>query len=773
MTEKIVLQYVEIDLTPCGLTYGVYPCTAQLGVTGTYKCYNSPATCQVPQAFSATTPKTHRFSVPSEDLPRDIDCIPNILKIDVRSQEIKPGESMGTRESVTVTFQNHKHNDSGFDNYLSDRGFNTFNNGTFWGKFFARWPNLQGKPLRLIYGEPGQTLEEMETFNYFIEETRGPDFAGKVQIIAKDALKFLDGKKGQAPSVSGGRLLSAITNSDTSATLTPTGIGDSEYPASGTATIGDEIVTFTRSGDTLTLSARGLYGSDQEEHDADETVQIALVYTAEDPADIVNDLIFNYTDTPASYADLTNWQNETASYYGRLLSAIIVRPMPVRELVSELIEHANLLIYTDVKEEKIKLSVLRPKTAVANFTEDNVNENTFKFVNDESKRINAIWIYYGQRNPLRKLDEDGNFKSIVAEYDDDPVKALEDLPLAIREIRSRWILNSNRAAAEQLQTDLLNRYGETPGEMGFRVPHTYPLTIGNTITLKSRIFEDAQGTQETTPRSAIITQLEKSAEYYTGKAIYFNFRLQDVTTRTILIDESQRDFNLRTAHDLIYQEPQEYDTVNVIISEGVIIGATSYLDFFGNIIANNAFDVGSWPANVAINITNLGRVQGVAGYGAVMSWTWFSTEYIATYQSPATDGGNAFYTRYPVSIDNTDGEIWGGGAGAGVAIPARTTFQTQPLSMWGGCGQGDAPISGYSYRPGYASTSEAPGAPAATKGATGGGPGQDGNDGVDYYPFYSGFGASARLGATAGTAVDGDSYITWAAVGDIQGNQIN
>ena len=45
MNDTKRLQYVELVLRPCGLTYGESPCEAELGVTGEFKCYNSPRTC--------------------------------------------------------------------------------------------------------------------------------------------------------------------------------------------------------------------------------------------------------------------------------------------------------------------------------------------------------------------------------------------------------------------------------------------------------------------------------------------------------------------------------------------------------------------------------------------------------------------------------------------------------------------------------------------------------------------------------------------------------
>jgi hypothetical protein len=741
-----LLEYVEIDVTRCQLTYGAAPCAAAVGVTGEFKCYNSPATCQDPANYSAGT-KTFRFAKPTADLPVNIDARPNLQNIRIRAQEVKPAESLGTRESVTVSFQNHRDSDAGYDPYLSSRSFNPYTRGTHWGKFIARWPNLQGYALRVIRGALGQSISEMEARHYYIESTTGPDIQGKFSITAKDALKFLDGKKAQAPVASSGRLATAITATDTSLTLEPAGIGDLEYPASGNASIGDEYVSFTRSGDTVSLTGRGLKGSEQDAHDEGETFQIALVYASQDPADIIDDLIFNYTDTAATYRDLAAWQSETTNFYGRLLSADIAKPTPVKDLVSELIQQVGLLIYTDIVSEKIRLKVLRQGTPTLAVTDDNHIAGSLKFIQDEEQRINAIYTYYGQKNPLENLDEDKNYKSIVAQYDDDQVKALENLPLSIRKIRSRWITNNNRPAAEQINDSTIERYGDTPGMCSLRLPFNKPVSLGSPITLKSRLFEDSQGS-ERAAQSAIVTSIERSEAAYNLKAQLFKFRPSASAPgsgeRTILIDENVFNLNLRETHDLIYTAPSSGDVVSVFVSSGTLVGSDT-----GGV---PAFDVGDWPTGVTINITVNGRIQGMGGQGAGYLKNTELGETIET-SNPAGNGELAFYTRYPVNIDNQGG-IWGGGGGGGVSGSSEPSATAS-----GGGGAGYQAGSG-----GGTATTTSGGSGTGTNGATGHAGGDPGQAGVN---------GNIEAGGAAGNAIDGNSHITFTNTGDIRGAQVN
>lgn len=262
------LTYVEIDLDFCGNTYGVYPCTASIPTTGERKCYNTLRTCQDIGNFVPET-TTMRFAVPSSYLPKDIECIPNIVDISFIPGIVSLGEGLGQRATLTVTFKDHPHSDAGFnkDPYLSERGWDAFKRGTFWGKFRARYPYVQGRNLRVYRGELGQTLAEMEVRHYVMESCDGPTASGAFTIVAKDILKLVDNSRALAPAPSSGYLLSPITAADTGCRLTPSGVG-SEYPEIGWANLGgNEIVRFIKMETTqnadclLALHFNGTNGS--------------------------------------------------------------------------------------------------------------------------------------------------------------------------------------------------------------------------------------------------------------------------------------------------------------------------------------------------------------------------------------------------------------------------------------------------------------------------------------------------------------------------------
>ncbi|HEY4720252.1 MAG TPA: hypothetical protein VII92_00280, partial [Anaerolineae bacterium] len=234
LTDSIpVITVIEIDVPRCVLTYSEAPCTAALGITGQKKCFNTVRTCQDRENFTPET-FTLRFTKPSaQTFP---DSIPSAQSVKVTPAVLDPGRSLGQRESATVRFEDHPHSDVGLDKYVDERDYNPFTQGTFWGKFRARYPALRGQALRIYRGEFTDDISELERWHYIIEAA---NLDGQLySVVAKDALKMLDGDRAQAPQLSRGELLADITSTDMTLTLTPTGIGDIDYPASGKGAIG-------------------------------------------------------------------------------------------------------------------------------------------------------------------------------------------------------------------------------------------------------------------------------------------------------------------------------------------------------------------------------------------------------------------------------------------------------------------------------------------------------------------------------------------------------
>lgn len=726
MTELRRLEFFELVLPRCTRTYGSSPCTAAIGTTGDYKCYNSPATCQDHANYEAGE-QVVRWAVPTEDLPVDYDYIPSIINTTQRAQEIKPGESLGTRESFTVSFFDHAHNDVIFDPYIDDREFNPYVVGSFWPKFAARWPNIQGYEGRYVRGVVGQPIETMQRFYYAVESTSGPDSSNGYSITCKDALKFLDNDKAVCPLPSSGVLLGTLTDVGTSLTLSPTGIGDAEYPTSGTASIGDEEVRFTRVADVVTLTERGVNGSQQGEHNEGETFQLAEVFESAETSDIIERLITGFTDTPAEYVDLVGWQAETVTHIGRLYNAEIMKPTGVKKLIDELIEQVGLVVYTDTQAKKFRVKAMRNLVPLMSITDDLIIDNSITAKTESDKRISAVMTFYAQKNPLENIDQEKNYNATKYTINSDPVAALENSPFSIKKIFSRWINVFSRAAAEALNNSLIYRYGRAPRSVGFKLPAGLELEPGSVFTLQSYKFCDSQGFPAPPIRfQAVSVEVGELGCTVMGESIPADLAAPEEGVFRVYIDTDSYNLNLRSVFDSVYVAPEEGDEVQFIFSSNVKVGSLSTSSF--------AIQVGTWPTGVILKLigNNTNRIQGRGGDGA--------KDY------PAQNGGPSLYTRFDIEVIG-DFKIFSGGGGGG-------TYNNGFENVQGGGGAG--------FVPGYPAATVDSGGYATGLASAGGDPGLDGED----VP-------AGTNGGIAGVAIDGVSFITFTGTPDIRGPQIN
>lgn len=727
MNDTRVLRYAELTINPCSRVYGTAPCTAAVGVTGDFKCYNSPRTCQDPANYLAGSDQILRWAMPTSDLPLEIPAQPCIKSISRRPLVIDPGEGLGVRESVTVSMHNFRSNDSEFDNYPADRTGNPYNKGTYWGKFNARWGSLEGYEFKTVDGYVGQDLVDMVTRYYVVDSTTGPDSAGNFSFTAKDVMKFMDGDKAQFPLPSLGSLLSAITDTATTLTLTPAGIGNSDYPTVGFASIGDENLQFTRAADVVNLIARGFSGSGADSHEAGETFQLAVEYDAKDPAFIINDLLTTATTIPAAYIDFATWTAEVDAYLGRLYSAKIMKPTPVKMLIEELCREAGLTFFVDIPEKNIVLKVLRQEVPVRTIDDDSILAGKIQQRELKEKRVSELWIYYGKRNPSEKQGEQKNYSAIHAALGTDPVVALENNPPAIRVITSRWITTDNFPAVESISDRILARYQTTPRQIPFTVRNTPAVNVGDMITLTSRIFEDSQG-DVGPPINCQVISLSEANGLYSIVSEEVNFGAVEPPVpglRIININIDTRNINLRSLHDSIYSPAVSGNTVRLVVSTGVNIGSTN--------TSTAALEIGSWPAGVIIEIDGDGKIQGAGGVGGSPSDS-----------SAGGAGGKALLTTYAVDIIGTF-DIWGGGGGGG--------YTTLGGGLNGGGGSGDVPgVTG--------GTETAGGDPYPGASGAGGDPGDPGVTVVS-------------AGGAAGSAIDGASFVTISGTANILGPQVN
>lgn len=783
---------VEIELDYCSLAYGGAPCTAAIGVTGAVKCYNTRATCQDAANFDggAQPPnrKTYRFCTNSADFPRDLDAIPIVDSVKITPAKLAIGSGIGERGSVSIVLRDGQHNDVGIDKYVAERTYNPLEQGTLLGRLLARNRYFLGRPVRVWRGyltegpagEPVFDFANAEKRTYFMEKAEGPA-NGRVTITAKDILKLADDERSVAPIPSAGRLLAGITSVDGSATLTPAGVGDGVdsygrpyYGASGKLRINSEIISYTRVGDALTLTARGQDFTTAAAHSTDDAVQECLVITGQALHEIVHTLLTTYAQIDPAFIDLPAWQDETDTYTsGRLYSAVISEPVGVNKLVNELCEQGPAYFWWDDVAELINYRALRPASSAAVTLTDASSflKGTVKVQTKLDQRASEVLFYFGLRNPTEPIDQASNYRVAVLRSGSSAAQNKYGQNRT-KIIYSRWLDAASRTFVEQVCDALLQRYDEAPRQIDFTTAaKDAALLTGDLFRASTMRLQGVDGAPEQVTFQ-VLQRGGSDSEQYTYSALEERYS-PDATTGERVISLSAAEYldtNLQTVHDQQYTPPTGPVTVTFIVEDGTILGASS--------AAIPGLDVGDWPPGSDITVVLKGRAQGKGGGGGKG----------ADGYGPAiagTPGGVAIKARFPLTIDASAGtpEIFaGGGGGGGGGAGPSPGFPLPPADAGGGGGGGAGSQPGRGGPGGVGgadngtdgsdATTETygPGGPGGPSdggaGGRGGGHGEAGVAGENKV-------SAGAPGGDPGAAIDGLSYITFIGTADIRGAQVN
>lgn len=674
------INIVEIDLDYCSLSFGTAPCTAS-GPPGT-ECHNTFKTCQDLPNFTKTE-KTYRFCEQRSPHPFGLDAIPSIQRVSTAPSEIDVGGGLGIRASVSVSLTDHPSDDNGIDPYADTRSLNLdqgepgnpLERGTYWTKLRARNPNYQNRPMRVISGylvDGTYVAENFKTRHYVIEKLDVT--GGSVSIVGKDPLKLTNSKKSQVPAPSNGRLLANITNVATTATLTPTGIGNAEYPASGYVSIKKEIMSFTRAGDVLTLT-RAQFNTVATAHNANDTVQLCY-YKNDQVNEIVYDLLVNYANISSTYIYTTAWQGEVDTWLTGLLEGIIPTPTDVNKVLIELAEAMPHYLWWDEYQQLIQLTALKPPPEGADVLDmdENLVADSVRVADEKDKRISTVFVRFGIVNPMEKLDEPGNYAQTYARVDTDSISLYGSNE--IKTINSRWISATNKAAALQLAAKIGRRFADIPRTIDFSLdPKDSDVWIGQSRAINHRDIVDFTGKPVDTVFQ-IISASEgelfkyRAIEYVYGAELPEDEGGGDPTVDLVIFGSSLRNINLRTVYDSLFPAPSGTTKAKFIIEPGVIIGSSS--------TTTDSMDTGSWPVGATVTIVNKGYIVGAGGNAGDVS--------VAGGNGVA--GGDALNLNHNIILDN-QGIIGGGGGGGGSSIDANA-----PSTAIAGGGGGAGDISG-------------------------------------------------------------------------------
>jgi hypothetical protein len=505
----------------------------------------------------------------------------------------------------------------------------------------------------------GESLNSFRSRTYLIDRVEGPT-AGAVEVVAKDLFSKIEERKAVAPKPSNGRLSAGINNSQTTAVLVPAGIGNLEYSASGWVRIGSEVMSFTRSGDNLTI-ARAQLNTAPATHDADDLVQLGLAFVGIQPHSIVSTLLTVYSSVPSSKINSTEWAAEGA-LLPELYTGYVFEPTPVNDLIGELSMQAGFTVWHDVDTNMIKLQVLRPFSPAIDIDDASwIIEGTLSLRRQTQKRVSRTVVNFGQIDPTKQIDDVNNFRATAITID-----ALSEGPnqydsAAIKTINSRWIPAAGRTFALNTGARITSIYRDPPIESSFElIADRYnDLKLGQYFTLRTSALQDDIGAIKEIVQLPV--ELRRMATRTTVRAQQINYTagFPETATRKIFIQENQKNVNLKSLYDSLYASTTGVTSVIFEILSGIVVSSAS--------INIGAIETGFWPGGITINLVNKGKIFGKGGNGGQGGGT----------NGPAqngTKGGDAIVMNVNLTIDNGSGLIagagGGGGGGAGAIIPS-------------------------------------------------------------------------------------------------------
>jgi hypothetical protein len=833
---RIPIDIIEIDLDYCNNEFGDSNCQASLSET-INKCFNTFGTCGAPDNYDPGT-YTYRFCTDQSDTPRD-----NIYYPFINSASVSPGKinpigadksttTLGKRLVLSVDMSDNPGTDRYFDKYQDQRisgiaqldgvGYDPFERSTFWRKFKARNPHYKNRVIRYIsaYIEDGVLFDSVTQY-FVLTNISDSDSSGRVRIEAKDILYLAQREKALAPSPSSGYLSASITAGAGSLTLSPSGIGDEEYSASGYCRVDGEVMSFTRASDVLTIT-RAQFNTTAAAHDSNAAVQECLYFNAQLPYQILTTLLEDYAEIDSSYLDTAQWYEEsvTLDNLPTAYTALITEPMSVEKLLNEMTEQMYFYIWFNSRSGVVKIRAVRPinedDLQEINYDENIINKS-LSINEDAGKLLTRVVVNYAMIDPTKNLDEITNFSATEVNVNLEAETENEYRDSKTKIINSRWINSGGGGAALELAQRYIYRLSKPLRTFRFALDaKDRDFWLSDFLKIRSPFVVDTVGNELPVDAHIIQSQESETGSIFTYTAEEYVYQVPEGDGTIFLIRTGSgtvgnENINLRAWYDAQFPAtpPTASDVIVFIIEENVYANATTTAERAIEVLSTD-FPVG---CDVSLIIKNSALVIGRGGAGGGGGSGGVG--------SAGQAGGTALYTRFPIKITN-EGVIGGGGGGGGGGGSVKETYFGTNFQLGGGGGGGGGgygvgavfgtSVSRAGYPPGNISRNPVNGQNAAIsygqrgsfgegnfnyryftgfqatyvrsgQGGNGGGlgtVGSPGSPGYVYDPFNRNGTSSAPIlfysggsGGSAGVAVDGDSYITWEVLGNIRGSRVN
>lgn len=714
------IEYVRIYRDVCG-TWGNCPCETSRQEKG----FGTISTCGNPSMFTRSSRSdyfvSHENNFVTAQKMLGNTAYPFLMSVSHSPGSINPAgansnkSAIGTRATLSVSLMDAASDDFYQDPYYVQRldgsarqdgiGYQPNERGTFFGKYFQRNAYLWGRRIDWVTGEVDEdgSIHNAITRTFVISGTSGPNDTGAVTITAKDYLSLTNVEKAQAPKVSEGKLSADITDSDTSLTLSPAGVGVT-YPTSGRVKVGKECMSYIgKSGDTLTGLTRGIDGSEQEEHKQDDTVQLAWVVDNKQPNEIIEELLTDFTNIPIELLDTAQWAQEVSlrPWLQHAYSAKIYEPTGVDKLLGDIAQQQQFTPYVDERENKIKIAGISPTFAPdesVTYLDDSANtlagSVSEKDLSDQT--ITRVYTHVNVINWAEKLDDAKNYSSTLANWNPDEEDDNHLRQFLSAEVFGYWLTPTLGALLGQ---NVVKQFAKSPKQIDFKLDaKDNQLRLSDFITIRNRLFVDAYG--QPIPRLAQIVKVNESRKATTWdvSAVAYDQVIEVLDQPWLVpIPVSMNNVNLRQLFDSTFNnyDPALIQAGKQIIfypsSSNIVLGGDWNFTPLSGWMKAPAVEVGNWPVSMQAELHFYGSGFGnptsgliLAGMGGEASGSVVKG---VTRLWPGNGGDALHVGATPITLHG-EFTIAGGGGGSFGAIVFLNLSRTRAAILSGNGGAG-------------------------------------------------------------------------------------
>ena len=680
-----------------------------------------------------------RFCENRSPLPLGLEAVPSLSSVSISPAAIDLEGGLGVRASASISMSDH--ND--YTVYSSE-------GGRFWPRWRAENPYYQGSKVSVLSGYlvNGEYIaENFQARDYILEKWTYA--SGKVNITCKDPLKLTDNDRGQAPKATDVVLAGEVLAADIAITVD----NSDDFAVDDYIRINSEVMKITAINSLQLNVDRGLYNTDAGDHSIDDAVQKCLYYNDTLP-NIVYDIMVNYSKIDPVYINKAGWDNEASLFLPGFYETLLTEPVGTNDLLKELTEQAPHYLYWDERTNKIEMVAVKqpPDESQVISDEANIIEGTVKVTDNNNMRISRVIVNFGQIDPTKKLDEFSNYRQAYVRVD--PDSEINYGTSKLKTIYSRWINNSNKAAAIRLAARIGRRFAKSPRAVTFGLDAKdsdiwtgSPVRINTADILNEITFDRYNMPVQVT------SVVEKGIYQYEAlEHTYGNPTEEDEAVdgngEIVILSGEITDINLRDIYETLFPTVEADANVVFLFDQSCTAGGTT---------TGAAVKTGSWPELDTPPLIDVrGLLVGMGGNGETVN------------QPANLDGGLALELQNDIRFSN-DGIVGGGGGGGAYDITSEEGGSAAPggggagfvIGIAGDGGFNNSSIPTITLAENGTKTSGGAGAEFGfATGGDGGGLGQDGGNSIN------------RIGGAAGAAIQTNGYtITYveSGAGDIRG----